>query len=166
MRAKRRVWLCAALVASGAGAQGTEFEPLAQIEHGTPRCGVSARTAGWTLDMAARRHAATWSGQVTVRAAGADRPMPVLARLEIEGLTAPVLLVPHASGLVLPGFTHDVGLDWPQVVRRFLSSGARLVLAYAEAEQVVRFDGPAPRALLRDYLDCWRRWVPDALVED
>lgn len=167
MRAKRLVSVWAVvLTASAAGAQGTEFEPLAQVEDGAQRCGVSARAAGWTLDMAARRRGAIWSGEVSAQAGRADRTLPVLARLEIEGLAAPVLLIPHASRLVLPGFAHDVGLDWPQVVRRVLSSGARLVLAYAEAEELVRFDGPAPRPLLRDYLDCWRRLVPDVLVED
>ena len=81
-------------------------------------------------------------------------PLPVLARLEIAQFRPAILLVPNDGQLTLPGFDADERQDWATLMRNFLFFGGKLVLGRVGGDIEVGFDGPAPRDVTAQYLNC------------
>jgi hypothetical protein len=146
--------LALALAATPASAAGI-YRTVIQLDGGWPRtCGTAVRVSGWDIRILRERIGDDITARVEATPPEGGDQLPVLARLEIAQFRPAILLVPNNGQLTLPGFEADERQDWATLMRNFLFFGGRLVLGRVGGDIEIGFDGPAPRDVTAQYLNC------------
>lgn len=131
------------------------YRSVIELDNGWPRgCGTAVQVAGWDIRIVRERASDDVTARVEVQPPEGNPGLPVLARLEIEQFRPAILLVPQDGRLVLPGFESDRQVDWATLMRNFLFFGGRLVLGQVGGDVDIPFNGPAPRDVTGQYLNC------------
>ncbi len=144
--------LCLAATPSAAAGN---YRAVVGLDGGWPRrCGATVAIDGWDIAILRERVGTDVIARVEVRPPVGQEALPILARLEIEGFRPAVLLVPVDGLLTLPGFDADARLDWATLMRNFMFFGGTLVLGRVGGDIEIRFNGPAPRDVTAQYLNC------------
>lgn len=142
------------LAATPASAAGV-YRSVVRLDGGWPRaCGTAVQVSGWDIRILRERSGDDITARVEAIPPEGGDPLPVLARLEIAQFRPAILLVPNDGQLTLPGFEADERQDWATLMRNFLFFGGTLVLGRVGGDIEIGFDGPAPRDVTAQYLNC------------
>lgn len=131
------------------------YRAVVELDNGWPRgCGTAVTVSGWDIRVVRQRDGDEVNARVEVQPPPGNPGLPVLARLEVEQFRPAILLVAQDGQLTLPGFEADKQLDWATLMRNFLFFGGRLVLGQIGGDVDLPFNGPAPRDVTGQYLNC------------
>lgn len=150
-------WLLLAILCPAAlpvSAAGSYRAVVGLGSDGPHHCGSSVSIEGWDIRIVREQAGRTVITRIDARPQDDRTPLPVLARLDVDRFEPAVLLVPQDGRLTLPGFATDSGRDWITLIRNFMFFGGTLTLGHVDRSTEIRFDGPAPRHITAQYLDC------------